>query len=300
MQDRIQRERGNSHRVQLQLREVNFLYAEGCRAALQSHWCVFSKPFLCIGGRAGQGHNSSKFIAAHLQELLQAEDKRTNREAFYTPFSTQPDQWAMAASPFAHDQPAVGSVWKRSKLSSQDMQGTNSSPIPSWAQVTLRPSVLCQVAVLFWRQPYTQKQVPLQNAVRDAKSKILSRTRWTLAWAQYWCCGGTWYPGACSTTLVRTKWQLGLQCQKWQLSRWQMGLWAEDCKTIATTRASTLQSPVNWKITCNFNISIILQKRSFNNKSWHPAFWITHWFLTEQPQWLWKDSRLNHAAKQHI
>lgn len=75
----------------------------------------------------------------------------------------------MAASPFAHDQPAVGSVWKRSKLSSQDMQGTNSSPIPSWAQVTQRPSVLCQVAVLFWRQPYTQKQVPLQNAVRGCQ-----------------------------------------------------------------------------------------------------------------------------------
>lgn len=202
MQDEIQRER-NSHRVQLQLREVNFFYAEGCRAALQSHWC---SPFLCIGGRAEQDHNSSKFTAAYLQELLQAEDRRTNSEAYQTPSSTQPDQWAKAPSPFAHYQPAMGSAWKWTKFSSQHLQMAQTpAPITCLAQVTQgqRPCAVWKWLCCFWRQPYTQNQVPLQPVIPSQKS--CPELDATLAWPQQWGCGGTWYHAACSTTLVKTK-----------------------------------------------------------------------------------------------
>lgn len=48
---RDSKEEGIVIKPQLQLREVNLLYAEGGRAALQSHrW----SPSLCIGGRARQ------------------------------------------------------------------------------------------------------------------------------------------------------------------------------------------------------------------------------------------------------
>lgn len=49
----------------------------------------------------GQGSNSSKFAAAHLQELYRQEGRKTNSEAFHTP-ATQPDQWPKALTPFTH------------------------------------------------------------------------------------------------------------------------------------------------------------------------------------------------------
>lgn len=190
MQDGIQRER-KSHRVQLQLREVNFLYAEGCRAALQSHWC---SPFLCIGGRAEQGHNSSKFTAAYLQDLLQAEDRRTNSEAYQTPSSTWPDQWAKAPSPFAHYRPAVGSAWKWTKLSSQHLHGTNTGPhhLPGTGDPGAKTLCCVKVAVLLLETALYPK--PGSSTVSDTKPKILSRTRCYTCLTPAWRLWGNMVP----------------------------------------------------------------------------------------------------------
>lgn len=228
--------RGNSHKSQLQPRELNLLYAEGGRAALQSHWCS-----LCIGGQAG---HKLQFAAAHLQELYRQENKLSSLS------DTCHTAWSVSkGTTFLYPITACcGPSIKMNQAQQPTLAWHKHRPAsPTWHRLsrgkdTLRcvnmAVLLLQTALHLKARSFAegtqwyQAKNPVQNLMlhmpESSTEAVGERTTMVLApplWSRPRC-------------------QAGLQYHTREQSQWQLRVWAEDCKTTATTSASTLHSPV--------------------------------------------------------
>lgn len=236
--------RGDRHKAQLQPREVDLLYAEGGRAALQNHWC---SPSLWTGGRPGQGNNSSKFTAAHLQELYRQEDRKTIPEAYQTPaIQVISEQRHYLTLPIG-SQPWFQHRDGPSPAANTCTADKHRPPSPTWHRLSKGKDTLCCVnmAVLLLEMALCLKTCPFAKGKWWCQAETLSRTWCYTSLTPHTEAVGERGTVVLAQTLLWSspRCQLGLQYRTQQQSQRQRNMLAKDCETTATTNASTRFSP---------------------------------------------------------
>lgn len=202
-------------------------------------------PLYVLEGR--QGRNSSKFAAAHLQELYRQENKLSSLS------DTCHTAWSVSkGTTFLYPLTAsCGPSIKMNQAQQPTLAWHKHRPVsPTWHGLsTGKDTALCEHGCAAFRDGFTPKSRFLcrRHAVIPSQ-KPCPEFDATHAWAHRRGCGRTYYRGAHSTTSVNTK------VSAWASVSHQtaepVAAEAEDCKTTATTSASMLHSPVLLSESC--------------------------------------------------